>query len=123
MTTFKRLEKDNFLLGYSEKAYDALISIESNGYGIIFLTNNKEQIIASLSDGDIRRWLINDGQLNIPAIEIGNKACKFIIYENDTKYQEELNLIHKNNPFLNLIPVLDKSKKILWITKINNEQL
>ena len=123
MTTYKRLEKDNFLLSSSEKAYDALITIESNGHGIVFLTNKDGQITASLSDGDIRRWLINDGQLNISSIEIGNKACKSIIYENEKTFQENLRLIHKENPSLNLIPILDKNKKIIWITKIKNEQL
>ena len=123
MTTFKRLEKDNFLLSFNENAYDALISIESNGHGIVFLTNNDGQIIASLSDGDIRRWLINNGQLNIASNEIGNKAVKSIIYENEKNYQEKLELMHKENPSLNLIPILDKKKKIIWITKIKNEKL
>lgn len=120
MTNFIKLDKENFLFNYKDNAYDALISIESNGHGIVFLTNQNQEIIASLSDGDIRRWLINDGHLNIPSVEIANKLCKSITYENEESYKDKLYSFHQENPNLQLIPIINNKKKIVWVVKVKN---
>lgn len=43
---------------------EAMQKIDITGRGILFIVNEQNQLIGSLTDGDIRRWLIRTGNLN-----------------------------------------------------------
>ena len=45
---------------------------------VIFVYNDENQIIGSLTDGDIRRALINGTKLDAPVVEIMNSHFSFI---------------------------------------------
>ena len=73
----------DFIINYSKTIRDALIKIESNTMGTLFVVKNN-QVKGVVTDGDIRRSLINNTQIKDSICSIMNK--NFIkIYQNEDK--------------------------------------
>ncbi|MCT4566303.1 MAG: nucleotidyltransferase family protein [Maledivibacter sp.] len=43
---------------------NALKQLDENGRKILFVTNSKEKLIGTVTDGDIRRWILKNGALS-----------------------------------------------------------
>jgi dTDP-glucose pyrophosphorylase len=81
---------------------------------ILFVVNGKHQIIGSLTDGDIRRSLAKDADLEKLVGEICNKNFVFE-YENDGFF--DLKLFRKKD--IKILPILDAEKKLLRIIDLD----
>ncbi len=119
MIKYELKDYSGFICNHDDKIYDAMLEIESNNNGVVFLNNEKSQLIASLSDGDIRRWLIKGGQLSINSIEIANKSFQYIFYTTQADLQKKLEEIYIRY-CIHVIPILDNDRKILNIAIIGN---
>ena len=85
----------DFIINYSKTIRDALIKIESNAMGTLFVVKNN-QVKGVVTDGDIRRSLINNTQIKDSICSIMNK--KFIkIYQNEDK-NKVLEKLEKHRP-------------------------
>ena len=51
---------------------DAMRVIDRGSVGIVFILDNKDRFLGLVTDGDIRRAVINGVNLNKPVIEIAN---------------------------------------------------
>jgi len=80
----------------------AMQMINSNAYKIIFLADASRKLIACITDGDIRRFLLSGGKLDDPAISAANKNPKIAHSSEEAK-----GLYHKKN-FL-VIPIVDSN--------------
>lgn len=98
-----------------EKALkDAMIKINENGLGICFVVNKEEKLINLLSDGDIRRYLINGLDINSKL----NKLSKNKFFY--TKVGVDLESIQENIIKYKIIPVLDKNNILVDYISKNN---
>ena len=90
----------------------SLSLIQKSGHNTIFITDKNKKLIGSLSDGDIRRALLNNIAINTSIKNIYNKNPKYILSENfdkkDIKY-----LFDKEK--INLVPVIDKDKQVIKV--------
>ena len=76
---------------------------------ILFATNDNNQLIGSISDGDIRRGLLKGFSIENPIVEIINSNPKFIRKE---KYSiGEIKNLRNNN--FKVIPVVDNNNVII----------
>lgn len=109
------------LFNYRKSIKEALIQLnELAADAILFITDDDEKLIGSLTDGDIRRGLINN-------ISIEENVLKFI--QNDPKYLRKGNediykiLQYKENNY-RIIPILnkddDKIVKIINFRKLKS---
>ena len=58
-------------IGYpTMQIVDAMQKIDITGGGILFIVDEDARLIGTLTDGDIRRWLIKTGNLNISISEV-----------------------------------------------------
>ena len=78
----------------------AMQTIDSNTNGIIFLVNEQKKLIACITDGDIRRFLLSGGKLDAPAILAANQNPKTA-----RSIDEAQKLYHKKNYIV--IPIVD----------------
>lgn len=78
---------------------EAMQRIDRNSSGILFLTDNN-RLIACITDGDIRRFLLAGGNMNAPALEASNRNPKVAYSEDNAK-----KLYHKKNYVV--IPIID----------------
>ena len=97
----KMEELKQFLVYPDIRVVDALQIIDQNARGIVFVINDNEELMGTLTDGDIRRWLIKTGNLEAKIEGIMNPKPKFI-YVNDTKEYKEF--LHKYK--IRIAPVL-----------------
>ncbi len=85
---------------------EAMIKIDNNANGILFLVNEEDKLQGCITDGDIRRYLLSGGKLSSAAIEAANKQPKFASSQEDARC-----LYHKRNWVA--IPILDKNGVII----------
>lgn len=103
----------SFTIDYKKTIRDALIKINSNASGTLFVIKNN-QVIGVLTDGDVRRSLINNTSIQASVCKIMNK--KFVkIYQNEDKNKSLLKL-QKYSKKIKVFPVVDKNKNLLDIT-------
>ena len=78
---------------------------------ILFVINDKNKLIGSITDGDIRRGLLKGVSLDDKVTEIINSNPKYIRKE---KYSiDEIKDLRKNN--YNVIPIINKNDEIINI--------
>lgn len=57
---------------------EAMQKIDENSRGILFITDENQRLIGVLTDGDIRRWIIQTGNLNVSVGQMMNQNPKKI---------------------------------------------
>ena len=89
---------------------------------ILFVINDNNQIIGSVTDGDVRRALIKEKNLNKKIGDICNRNFLFI---NDSDKYVSLKKIRKLNPSIKILPVLNKNGQLVRVIDLikNNSLL
>ncbi len=102
---------------------DVLKNLNKSGLRITLIVNNKKEFQGTISDGDIRRALINSVKQNASIQKIINKNS--LIASPEIKHDTILGLMLKNK--IQQIPVIDKNKKIvglyLWDEFVENKKI
>lgn len=85
---------------------EAMQKINSNSYGILFLVDADEVMVACITDGDIRRYLLSGGKMDGGALDAANHEpkCAHSISEARVLY-------HKRDYIV--IPVIDEKGHII----------
>jgi len=102
-------EFSKILINSSASVKDALKQLDSTAEKILFVVNEKNQLVGSLTDGDIRRWILKDGPLSG---SVENACFKGTYFVNDnyniTQVKEEL-----FNRKIEYAPVINAKKEII----------
>ena len=106
---------DNFLLRASEIILGALKKLdEQKGLDrVLFIQDDNDIIIGSLTDGDIRRALIKGAALTDVVSSVMQSGFQFITTEEQDVIAKVKRLRELN---LKVIPVLDKDGRIIKIS-------
>ena len=105
--------KENIIIDNYKTLSDALLmlnNIDSENL-ILFVKSDNNQIIGSITDGDIRRSLIQNNDLNQLVGEVCNKNFVYLIESNDY-----VNLKKFSDREIKILPVLDKKKDLLKLS-------
>ena len=65
---YEKLQK--YLGTKDMSAVEAMQKIDINSKGILYIADEKGKLLGSLTDGDIRRWLIKTANLNSRASDM-----------------------------------------------------
>lgn len=99
-------------------ALKALDVLPDNTSRTLFIVNNNNQLIGSLTDGDIRRGLLNGLEISYSVELFMNTEFKFIKDSNDN-----IELIKEyKKAYINLIPVIDDDGHLIRILDLKNTQ-
>jgi dTDP-glucose pyrophosphorylase len=110
------MEIDNLLIHRDKTIIDALKKLNNILYVgqisrlILFVIDKNKSIIGTITDGDIRRSLIKNANLNLRVEDICNK--KFI-HENVRTDFVDLQVYRIQD--IKILPILDKNKKLIRI--------
>ncbi|WP_317367058.1 sugar phosphate nucleotidyltransferase [uncultured Tyzzerella sp.] len=113
------MDLSSYIVSEEETILNVLKKIDENSKGIVFICNNNK-LLASVTDGDIRRYIINNGNLDNIIKTIGNYNPYYIYNDeniNYKKYMEEndiisLPILNRDDIIIN-IKFLKKNKKFL----------
>ena len=100
-------ELDNLSIDENLPIKKAVEVLDKNGFQILLLHNREGNLSSIVTDGDLRRFLLNDGDLNNSISLISNKDFTFLT-EDQISHADKL---FKINDF-NHLPVIDKNKKL-----------
>ncbi|HDL20051.1 MAG TPA: CBS domain-containing protein [Nitrospirae bacterium] len=89
---------------------DAINKLNDTGRRILFVTDKVDVLNGTITDGDIRRSIINGEQLNNPVSGIMNKGFLSLTADAPDKIKHAKELMQKH--LISHIPVLDNSGKI-----------
>lgn len=89
---------------------DAMRLIDSNANKILFIVDEYRRLIGSLTDGDIRRWLIKTGELHAQVGRLVFRPAKYL-YENQVGMAQEFMGRHG----ILAVPVLAKDREVVDI--------
>lgn len=95
---------------------DAMEMIDANAKGILFITDNNDSLIGCITDGDIRRWLLNAGDLTAVVSEVMNHSPKYLLQEDNSK---SVSLMKQNS--ITAVPLVDHNMHIVDIMVLNEE--
>ena len=97
------------LIAGDEPLRTALLKLCTSAKRVLFLIEGTK-FLASLNDGDIRRFLLKGGSLDAPAKEAANFHARFLF---DTEREKAKQFLWENN--INAVPIVDEAKNILDI--------
>ncbi len=113
------IELNTYSIPQTSTIREALKRInETSGSGqMLFVLNDKQQVVATLSDGDIRRGLIAGHELNEPVEQIMFRNFRYL---QDGNIQiEQLRQFREQQ--LPMVPILDKEGKLCDFINFNKQ--
>lgn len=112
------MELHKFIVDQNNTVKQAMKKMDENGKEIVYVVSDNK-LIGSLSDGDVRRYILNDGDISLP-VEQAMHTDPVSIYEIDYSKTQE---IFELNSGINSIPELNEDSSIRTILFRSTEQI
>lgn len=106
----------NVLVQENATIIDAMRLIDKNAKGILILVDDENRILGTITDGDIRRLILDGKSVKSPIINLYNKD--FIYVNENTSINVVKQYFIENK--IKFIPVVDKNKKIIDYYEIDD---
>lgn len=109
---------DEYIVQCSDTILDVMKRINTNAQKIAYVCNNQE-LVGTVSDGDIRRYIIKNGDLNAEVRIIANREYRYVTHDNE----EEAQRIMKKC-MISSIPLITNRKrinKIFFLQSVRNK--
>lgn len=95
---------------------EAMGALDKSARKVLFL-QDRGALLAALSDGDIRRWILRGGGLNAPVSEAANYAPKFVTVDTRDRAPQLMRRWH-----IDVLPVLGANRTIMDVMCLYDEQ-
>lgn len=98
-----------FLVPQTHTIRQAMEQIEKTEEKIVFVVDAASRLIGSLTDGDIRRWILSDGDLKAEVFRVCNRK-PYVANEGFETEQVRAEMLNSN---LGCVPVVNPSREIV----------
>ena len=110
-------KNQNLFINKDQMLKEAIKILENNYNKILIVIDSKNKLVGTITDGDIRRRLIRNDNINISCGELANKNCIYTYSKQDV---QKLTLAKRKR--ITIIPLLDKNKKVIDYVEIESPQ-
>lgn len=100
------MEIKDFLVVPDCSVLEAMRQINRNAKGIVYVCE-QERLIGTVTDGDIRRYILRNGELKDPVIKAANRGTRTLSEKEKSRAGEAMKLYK-----ISSIPILDKDRRI-----------
>lgn len=102
----------SYIANYNDPISQSLKKLNANDHKILFVINSAGQLIGSISDGDLRRWILEGNKYNedIPVGQICNKNVKYVEQSKKTSISSSDFSRGKS-----VLPIVDQNLRILYL--------
>lgn len=107
---------ENILIKEDNTILEAMRLIESNSKGILIVVDNKNKILGTITDGDIRRAIMLEKSVRSSIVDLYNKNCIYIDETVDIINIKKLFIENK----IKLIPVVNNDKNVINYYEIDD---
>lgn len=103
-----------YIVSDSSSLVDALAKINSNKKKIVYIVDERNYLLGSLSDGDFRRWILSSDKFDLSssAFSIAHAPCFSMSIESDSKDIE-----NAFNESIQTIPLIDEDGHLVAIAE------
>tara|TARA_B100000787_G_scaffold34957_1_gene24303 strand:+ start:5439 stop:6512 length:1074 start_codon:yes stop_codon:yes gene_type:complete len=98
-----------FLVNEEDSVLTSMKKLDKNAHKVLFVINKSETLIGSITDGDIRRWILSGKKLSEEVRKVCNNSPIFV--NEDYSNQEVKDLMLTKN--IECIPVLSNKNRII----------
>lgn len=98
-------------IDYNNTVKACMEKLESNISHILLVTENNDFLVGTVSDGDIRRWILNGGDVNDPLSCCMNKSPKFL--KNDFDFNHAYSLMKEYK--IQHVPIVNSNNQIVGL--------
>ena len=107
---------EELMIFYSNTIKEVLAKLDYTAKKILFVIDEDKRLLGTVTDGDVRRWILKNGDLRLSVKNIMNKKPIYL------EQKEEKNaLVIMKEKKINAIPILDNKKNIIKIIFLNEE--
>jgi dTDP-glucose pyrophosphorylase len=89
----------------------AMEQLEKTEEKIVFVVDEESRLVGSLTDGDIRRWILSDGDLKAQVLHVCNRN-PFTVEEGQGLEQVRIQMLNGN---FGCVPVINGSREIVQL--------
>lgn len=111
------LDVKDFLINEDITIIEAMEQLDKVAKKVLFIAKNRK-LIAAMTDGDIRRWILKKGNLEAKVKDIANYNPKFL-YEKDKALAKEF--MRKQS--IEALPILNGDMEITSVSLWNDEEI
>lgn len=111
------MEVLEFLIDEDETIINAMQQLDKVAKKVLFVVRDGG-LVAAVTDGDIRRWILRKGNLDACVKDVANYHPKSLLVENKDKAKEYM----KHNA-LEALPLVDEDNKIISVILWNDEEV
>jgi len=108
---------DNLLVTEQTTIIETLKKIDSNAKGIAIVVSDNKELLGTITDGDIRRAIIDGAGTSSTITKIYNKKCKYLLDNYDKK---DIENIFKNDK-IRFIPIIDQYNVVIDLLEVDND--
>lgn len=109
---------NDFIVKPNKTILETMEIIDKDGYGIAFICDDTGVLLGVVTDGDVRRYILKNGNLANTIISIANKRPK-IHRANDNRPSNELMAEYN----VKALPLVDDDNKLLSIEFLNKKKI
>jgi dTDP-glucose pyrophosphorylase len=102
-------EFSSILINENATVKDAMKQLDKTAEKILFVVRGDNELVGSLSDGDIRRWILQENSLSEKVSEVSFKGTYSVSDDYDIDVVKE-EIIKRE---ISYVPILDADKKII----------
>lgn len=102
--------KNDLTIFPKNKIVDALKKLNKTAEKVLFVTDNNGKLLGTLSDGDIRRFILSKGEIDGTVEECYNKKPTYVIENNYTDELIKKLMLEKH---LEIIPIVNLNREII----------
>ncbi|MGV8982701.1 nucleotidyltransferase family protein [Clostridium sp.] len=111
------MEINDIIINENCSMLEAMKVLDKTSKKVLFVGYDGK-LIAAITDGDIRRWILSKGNLDAKVKDIANYNPKFL-YEKDKSKAREY--IRQNS--IEALPLVNENKKIVSIILLNEDEI
>ena len=75
----------NFIANQDITVSEAMQKLDANSGGTLFLTDADEKLVACITDGDIRRYLLSGGRMDGESVKAANLHPRFAMSTDEAR--------------------------------------
>lgn len=96
---------------------EAMKILDHTSRKILFVVKN-DKLVATLTDGDVRRWIIKNGVIDAEISEIANYNPKYLEFKDSNRSQ-----LFLNDNKIEAVPIVDNEMRIVSVYFSDSEEL
>lgn len=111
------MEIKDFLIDENCSMLGAMKQLDEVAKKVLFITKD-DHLIATVTDGDIRRWILKHGSLDASVKDIANYQPQFLLQ--DERHQAQM---YMQKHVIEALPIINEKGEIISIDFWNKEQI